>query len=133
MSTYAGLQKWVLNKGRIINISSQLGIAGRAGMGAYAASKHAIIGLTRCWSLELDARGITVNAVCPGWVDTQSNRTEIRQWARTLDMSYQQKKKQLAEPLTLGRFITSQEVARLVTFLAGPESSGITGHVYEIK
>ncbi len=128
-----GLQRWIVDKGRIVNISSQLGTGGRIGMGAYAASKHAVIGLTRCWSLELSARGILVNAVCPGWVDTESNRIEIRQWARESGLSYKQKMRQITNPLTLKRFIKPVEVANLVCFLIGVEGSGITGQIYEIK
>lgn len=127
------LQKWIVREGRIVNISSQLGTGGRVGMGAYTASKHAVIGLTKCWALELGNRGITVNAVCPGWVDTESNRIEIRQSAKELDISYAQKLSQLAKPLTLGRFITPEEVANVICFLISKEGSGVTGQIYEIK
>lgn len=127
------IQKWVNKGGRIVNIASQLGTTGRAGMGAYSASKHAVIGLTRCWALELGSRGITVNVVCPGWVNTESNRREIRQWAKDLNMSFEKKLRDLSEPLTLRRFIEPKEVASLVSFLVGEEGSGVTGQVYEIK
>lgn len=127
------LQRWIKKGGRIVNIASQLGTTGRAGMGAYSASKHAVIGLTRCWALELGSRNITVNAVCPGWVNTESNRREIRQWAKDLNMSFEQKLKDLSEPLIRKRFIEPKEVASLVSFLVGSEGSGVTGQVYEIK
>ena len=127
------LQGWIRNGGRIVNISSQLGTSGRIGMGAYSASKHAVIGLTRCWALELGSRNITVNAVCPGWVNTESNRREIREWAKDLHVSFEEKLKDLSEPLILKRFIEPKEVASLTVFLVGKEGSGITGQVYEIK
>lgn len=128
-----GLQRWIVNNGRIINIASQLGTSGRAGMGAYAASKHAVIGLTRCWALELGTRAITVNAVCPGWVNTESNQVEIKEWAEKEGLSLEEKIKEIANPLTLHRFISPEEVASLVGFLIGSTGSGITGQVYEIK
>lgn len=127
------LQRWIVNNGRIINIASQLGTSGRPGMGAYAASKHAVIGLTRCWALELGTRAITVNAVCPGWVNTESNRVEIKEWAEKEGLSLEEKIKEIADPLTLHRFIEPEEVASLVGFLIGSTGSGITGQVYEIK
>lgn len=128
-----GLQSWIVNGGRIINISSQLGTTGRVGMGIYSASKHAIIGLTRCWALELGNRTITANAICPGWVNTESNIKEIAQWAETEKISFNKKMKQLADPLPLHRFIEPNEVADLVAFLIDPSASGITGQAYEIK
>lgn len=102
-------------------------------MGAYAASKHAVIGLTRCWALELGTRAITVNAVCPGWVNTESNQVGIKEWAEKEGLSLEEKIKEIANPLTLHRFISPEEVASLVGFLIGSTSSGITGQVYEIK
>lgn len=128
-----GLQRWILDGGRIVNIASQLGTCGRAAMGAYAASKHAVIGLTRCWALELGEKGITVNAVCPGWVNTASNRIEIRQKAKKEGMSFEKKIKRIADLLTLHRFIEPEEVASLVGFLVGSTGSGITGQVYAIR
>lgn len=128
-----GLQRWIVNNGRIINIASQLGTGGRAGMGAYAASKHAVIGLTRCWALELGEKGITVNAVCPGWVNTELNRVEIRQKAKEQGTSFENKFQEIANPLTLRRFIEPEEVAQLVAFLVDTTGSGITGQAYEIK
>ena len=128
-----GLQRRIVNNGRIINIASQLGTSGRAGMGAYAASKHAVIGLTRCWALELGTRAITVNAVCPGWVNTESNRVEIKKWAEEKSLSFENKVKEITDSLALHRFIEPEEVASLVGFLIGSTGSGITGQVYEIK
>ena len=128
-----GMQKHIVTGGRIVNISSQLGTSGRSGMGAYAASKHAVIGLTRCWALELSDRRITVNVVCPGWVNTASNRKEIKGWTKGKKASLKEKMQEIAAPTTLRRFIEPEEVANLVGFLAGSTGSGITGQIYEIK
>jgi NAD(P)-dependent dehydrogenase (short-subunit alcohol dehydrogenase family) len=128
-----GLITRIRDGGRIINIASQLGTGGRARMGAYSASKHGLIGLTRCWAPELGARRITVNAVCPGWVDTASNRTELAALAQERRTNLEQEMEAISSTLVLKRFIEPREVANLVTFLLGAGGSGITGQVYEIK
>src|SRR6185436_2313248 len=70
--------------GRVVNISSVLGKFGVARYGAYCASKHGLIGLTRSLAAELAPRGITVNAICPGWVDTAMSESGVRQTAAAL-------------------------------------------------
>ena len=122
----------LVDGGRIVNISSQLGISGRAAFGAYAASKHGLIGLTRCWAYELGPRGITVNAVCPGWVDTESNRAEIRPWAKERGMSVPALMREISAPYPSQRFVEEAEVGELVAFLVSPEGSGVNGKVLEI-
>lgn len=128
-----GLHEHIVDGGRIVNISSQLGTSGRSGFGAYSASKHAIIGLTRCWALELGPRQVTVNAVAPGWVRTESNLTEFRQWARERATSAEAIEQDIASTLALGRLIAPGEVAAAVTFLLDAIASGITGQVIEIR
>lgn len=128
-----GLCPYLVHGGRIVNISSQLGTSGRARMGAYSASKHAVIGLTRSWALELGSRQITVNAVCPGWVKTQSNIDEIREDAKKEGKTFENAFAEIADSLILKRFIEPEEVAHLVGFLVSEKGSGITGQAYEIK
>lgn len=128
-----GLIARIRDSGRIINIASQLGTGGRARMGAYSASKHGLVGLTRCWAPELGARRITVNAVCPGWVNTESNRTELAALAQQRRTTLEGEMEAISRTLVLQRFIEPREVANLVTFLLGAGGSGITGQVYEIK
>jgi len=127
-----GLYGHLLPGGRVVNISSQLGVRGRELMGSYAATKHAIIGLTRSWAPEAARRGITVNAVCPGWVDTQSNQDELSVLAARRGRTLEQEMQTIAQGLVLGRFIRQEEVASLVAFLLSPDSSGVTAQAYEI-
>lgn len=112
------------NRGRIINLSSILGLRGAADQLAYSASKHGVIGLTRCLARALGPRGITVNAICPGWVDTQMAMDRLA----NLGMSPAQ-----AVSLTpTGRFSEASEVAALVGFLASEEAGNITGQALSI-
>jgi NAD(P)-dependent dehydrogenase (short-subunit alcohol dehydrogenase family) len=112
------------NGGSIVNTSSGLGTTGIPGLGAYVASKHAVIGLTRTAALEVAADGIRVNAICPGPVDTRMMRSLEQQGmpddpegAHTL---YQQL-------VPLGRYGSPAEIADLVVFLASDRSSFMNG------
>lgn len=128
-----GLVRKVRDGGRIINIASQLGTQGRERMGAYSATKHGLVGLTKCWAPEVGRRSITVNAVCPGWVNTESNRVELAELARVRGTTLEHEMGVISRALTLQRFVEPKEVADLVTFLLGTGGSGITNQVYEIK
>lgn len=112
---------------RIINISSQLGREGRAGYSAYCASKFGLIGLTKSWAYELGSRGITVNAVCPGWVRTDMGETDLVRMACEKGVTRDALYAQICSQLELKRFTEPEEVASLVVFLMSAEASGITG------
>ncbi len=122
-----GLLPYIINNGRIVNISSQLGKDGRAGYGAYCASKFAVNGLTKCWAKELGGRGITVNSICPGWVKTGMAEKDLERLAREKGMEVEKLYQQICEPLELKRFTEPKEVANLVSFLISVEGSGVTG------
>ncbi len=115
------------DNGRIVNISSQLGLSGREAMGSYSASKHAVLGFTKSWAYELGHRGITVNAVCPGWVDTESNFVELREIAKERGITLEALVAEISEPYALKRFVTQEEVANVVAFFMSEEASGVTG------
>jgi len=122
-----GLLPYISEPGRIVNIASQLGKEGRAGYSAYCASKFGLIGMTKCWAKELGARDITVNAVSPGWVDTEMSRIDMARMAEENNKSTEDYYREICNPLELKRFNTPQEVANLVSFLLSEKSSGITG------
>lgn len=104
--------------GRIVNISSIVGIKGNAGQFNYAATKAGIIGMTKSAAKELGKRGILVNAVAPGFIETEMTNK--------LNESF---KEQIKDRIVLKRFGTAEEVAAVVGFLCGEDSSYITGQV----
>lgn len=118
--------------GRIINMSSVLGRFGVAGQAAYAASKHGLIGLTRTLALELAPREITVNAICPGWVDTEMGRDGFRRIAGRAKITEEQARDKAAKMAPLGRVLDAAEVAGLALYLAGDEAKSITGQAIVI-
>lgn len=122
-----GLLPHLSRPGRIVNIASQLGQEGRAEYSAYCASKFGLIGMTKCWAKELGANGVTVNAVCPGWVGTEMSFKDVDRMAASLGVSSDQFYQDTCAPLELKRFNTPEEVANLVGFLLSEEASGVTG------
>lgn len=122
-----GLLPYISKPGRIVNIASQLGKEGRAGYSAYCASKFGLIGMTKCWAKELGVKGITVNAVSPGWVDNEMSRIDMARMAKENNKSTEDYYIEICKPLELKRFNTPEEVANLVSFLLSENSSGITG------
>ncbi|MEP6993532.1 MAG: SDR family NAD(P)-dependent oxidoreductase [Acidobacteriota bacterium] len=113
--------------GRIINMSSVLGRFGVAGYSAYAASKHGIIGLTRSLALELAPRGITVNAICPGWVETEMGREGFRRFG-----SEEKGRQAAAQMAPLQRVLEPEEVAGLAAYIASEDARSMTGQAIVI-
>lgn len=107
--------------GAIINISSVVGLTGNAGQVNYAASKAGVIGMTKSLAKELGSRGITVNAVAPGFIETDM----------THDLNEEYRKK-IQQEIPLKRFGTADDVADVVSFLAGDDAKYITGQVIHV-
>jgi NAD(P)-dependent dehydrogenase (short-subunit alcohol dehydrogenase family) len=118
--------------GRIVNIASVLGRFGVPGYTAYCASKHGVIGFTRALALELAPQQVTVNALCPGWVDTEMAAEGMRQGAAATGKTFEQFRDSALGAVPIKRIIQPEEVAELVRFLTSPGASAITGQTYNI-
>jgi ketoreductase len=120
------------NGGRVINISSVLGKFGVPGYTAYCTTKHGMVGFTRALALEVVNRGITVNTVCPGWVDTEMATQGINETAAFQGITPEQFKAQAVAGVPIGRFLEADEIAELVGYLASNQAKGITGQAINI-
>lgn len=118
MTRLVGAQMFKQKSGRIVNISSVVGLRGNAGQVNYAASKAGIVGLTLSAAKELGPRGITVNAVAPGFIETEMT-----------DALPAAVKAEMLERISLGRYGSPEDVAGAVAFLTGADSAYITGQV----
>ena len=116
-----------IGSGRIVNIASIAGLRGGAYLSAYAASKHAVIGLTRSLALELATKSITVNAVCPGYTDTDIVQDAIANIVRKTGRTEADALESLVATNPQRRLITPDEVAHTVLWLCAPGTESITG------
>ena len=113
--------------GRIVNVASTAGLRGYKTMTAYCAAKHGIVGLTRALALETSKHGITVNAVCPGYTDTDLTDNSVSTLAGVFKVTEEEARAMLVRTSPRGSLITPDEVASAVAWLCAPEASGITG------
>jgi 3-oxoacyl-[acyl-carrier protein] reductase len=107
--------------GRIINISSVIGLIGNPGQANYAASKAGLIGFTQSVARELASRGVTVNAIAPGFIETDMTA-----------VLNEELKTNILKQIPMGKFGTSEDIAEAALFLAGPQSRYITGQVLTV-
>jgi NAD(P)-dependent dehydrogenase (short-subunit alcohol dehydrogenase family) len=113
--------------GRIVNVASVAGLKGAAYVSAYCAAKHGVIGLTRALALETARKGITVNAVCPSYTDTDMARSAIATIVEKTGRSAEQAEAELVGKNPQARLIRPEEVAATVLWLCAPETGAITG------
>ena len=119
--------------GRIVNVASTAGQRGYAYVSAYVAAKHGVVGLTRALALEVAAKGITVNAVCPGYTETDllgaSLATVVAKTGRSLDEA----RAEFARHNPQGRLVQAEEVADAVAWLCSPGAAAITGQCISVS
>lgn len=117
-------QRW----GRILNVASINGLVGFAGKSAYNSAKHGLLGLTKVAALEGAAHGVTVNALCPGYVDTPLVRNQLADLARTRNVPLERVLEEVIYPLVpMRRLLSTREIADYAVFLASEKAGGITG------
>jgi NAD(P)-dependent dehydrogenase (short-subunit alcohol dehydrogenase family) len=114
-------------EGRIVNIASSSGVKGYTKMTAYCAAKHGVVGLTRALALETARKGITVNAVCPGYTETEMGSRAIENVRRLLGKTEDEARQILLRSNPQGVFIKPEEVAAAVLWLCSPEAASVTG------
>ncbi len=118
--------------GRVVSVASTAGLTGYPYVAAYCAAKHGVIGLTRALALEYARSGVTVNAVCPGFTETDLLDESIRNIMEKTGRSEGEARKALMRTNPLGRFITSGDVADTVLWLCRGEASAITGQAIAV-
>jgi NAD(P)-dependent dehydrogenase (short-subunit alcohol dehydrogenase family) len=118
--------------GRVVNLASIAGKTGYPYISAYAASKHGVLGLTKCAALEVASRGVTVNAVCPGYVDTPMTDVSVARIVEKTGQPAVDVRRRLEELSPQKRLMSVAEVSALVLFLCGDAARGITGQALSL-
>jgi NAD(P)-dependent dehydrogenase (short-subunit alcohol dehydrogenase family) len=118
--------------GRVVNVASVAGKTGYPYIAAYAASKHGVLGLTKCAALETAAKGVTVNAVCPGYVDTPMTDASVARIVERTGIDPAEVRKRLEDMSPQRRLLSVDEVAALTLYLCSDAARGITGQALSV-
>ena len=119
-------------RGRVINIASVAAKVGFPYTAAYVAAKHGVLGLTRAVAIEAAGKGVTVNAICPGWLDTEMTDRSAARIAAKTGQTVEDARRVLEAMNPQRRLIHPDEVAAIAAFLASPEAAGINGQDFGI-
>src|SRR5262245_43196423 len=119
-------------RGRVVHLASIAGKTGYPYIAAYAASKHGLLGLTKGAALEVASKGVTVNAVCPGYVDTPMTDESVRRISQKTGIAEADARRHLEETSPQKRMFTVEEVSALVLFLCQESARGITGQALSV-
>ncbi|MGW5660941.1 SDR family NAD(P)-dependent oxidoreductase [Streptomyces sp. NPDC003758] len=119
-------------RGRIISIASTGGKQGVVHAAPYSASKHGVVGFTKALGLELARTGITVNAVCPGFVETPMAERVREHYAGIWGVSEQETHDRITARVPLGRYVTTREVAAMVEYLVGDDAAAVTAQALNV-
>jgi len=119
--------------GRLIAIASTASLKGGANIAAYAAAKHGVLGLVRSLAIEVARNGITCNAVCPGFVDTDMGQAAVTNVMERLDLPRDKAERMVVGGNPMRRMIDVDEVTAAVRFLASPEASMVNGHALSVS
>ncbi len=115
--------------GRVVHVASTAGLRGYRFTSAYCASKHGLVGLTRSQGADIRTPDVTVNAVCPGFVDTDLTREAVQRIVEATGRSADDARRRLASENAIGRLLAPEEVAAVVSFFCRPDSGGLHGVV----
>ncbi|HET9439380.1 MAG TPA: SDR family NAD(P)-dependent oxidoreductase [Longimicrobiales bacterium] len=119
-------------EGRIINIASTAGLKGYSRITAYCAAKHGVVGFTRALAMETARTGVTVNAVCPAYAETEMGERAIQQVATHRRISADEARQKLERLIPIGRLIRPEEIAAAVLWLCSPDSGAVTGEAVAV-
>ncbi|HVL65976.1 MAG TPA: SDR family NAD(P)-dependent oxidoreductase [Vicinamibacterales bacterium] len=119
-------------RGRVINVASTAAKVGYPYTAAYVASKHGVLGLTRAVALEAASRGVTVNAICPGWIDTGMTGRAIARIVEKTGRAAEDARRALEQMNPSGRLLDPDEVAAVAAYLASPAADGVNGQALDV-
>ena len=120
-----------IGRGKVINIASTAGLKESPNQVPYNTSKHAVVGMTKCVALENARNGITVNAICPGIVETDLIKN-VESKMESAGMPREEFQQKIREQITIGRMLQPQEIASIAVFLASSDADGMTGQTLAI-